>query len=213
MKITFKYDLGKDVWCLLTKGKSSINSPTPTNVYSELEKEFGKSPTENNTEIFIKNFIHKNNLHIDENLKTFQKDWDNISDQFQRKAEKIFGVSLPKDIIAYLTINNRCPYKIEEGYFFVSVQDNSQMRKIVMHELLHFYTWYKFGINWENKIGMEKYNDIKESLTVLLNIECIDLMPEGISDKGYPQHKELRERILKLWKENKDIEIVWNNLT
>lgn len=79
----------------------------------------------------------------------------------------------------------------------------------MMHELWHFYTWYSFGINEESKIGAEKYNDIKEALTVLLNIECAHLWPEGVEDKGYPQHQELRGEIVKWWQENPDIKDVW----
>lgn len=212
MKVTFKHDLEKDVWCLLAKGKSSINFPTPTKIYSELEKEFGENPTEDNTKIFIKNFIHENNIDIDNNLKIFQRDWDSISDEFQKRAERIFGLSLADDATAYLTINDRCPYKIKENLFFVRIKEKLLVRKTTMHELWHFYTWYKFGVVWENKIGKERYNDVKESLTILLNIECADLLPEGIVDKGYPQHKELREEILKLWGETGDIGKVWKHL-
>lgn len=78
-----------------------------------------------------------------------------------------------------------------------------------MHELWHFYTWSKFGDNEEQKIGVRKYNDMKEALTVLLNIECKHLLPEGVLDMGYPQHQELRNRISELWKKNPDILYVW----
>jgi hypothetical protein len=78
-----------------------------------------------------------------------------------------------------------------------------------MHELWHFYTWEKFGPDEPTRLGAEKYNDLKESLTVLLNIECQHLLPEGDMDKGYPQHQDLRLRIMELWKQNPDIEYVW----
>lgn len=212
MKVIFEYNQEKDIWCLLNKGKSSINSPYPTRIYKELEKDFGENPTENDIKIFIEKFISNNNFNIKDFVEKYQKDWESISDEYQKIAEKIFKVSLSKDINAYLTINNRCPYNIQESFFFVTMPSDLQLRKIIMHELWHFYTWYKFGHTWESKIGKEKYNEIKESLTVLLNTECKYLMPEGIIDKGYPQHKELREKILKLWGETKDIDKIWNNL-
>ncbi len=81
-----------------------------------------------------------------------------------------------------------------------------------MHEYWHLYTWYKFGVIWEEKLGKQKYNDIKESLTVLLNIECKDLFPENKKDIGYPQHQELREKIIKIWNETKDIDKLWVEL-
>jgi hypothetical protein len=79
---------------------------------------------------------------------------------------------------------------------------------VSMHELWHFYTWYKFGREVEQKIGKERYNDIKEALTVLLNIECSDLMADEI-DRGYPQHQDLRSKIADVWSKSKDIDGVW----
>jgi len=212
MKVIFEYNQAKDIWCLLAKGKSSNNSPSPTKIYINLIDDFGLNPTESYTKIFVEKYISDNNIVINDFINKYQEEWSIVSDKYQKIAEKIFGVSLPKDIIAYLTINDRCPYKIKENFFFVTMPSDLHLRKIIMHELWHFYTWYKFGHIWEDKIGKEKYNEIKESLTVLLNVECKDLMPEEISDKGYPQHKELREKILKLWEETEDIDKVWDNL-
>ncbi len=80
-----------------------------------------------------------------------------------------------------------------------------------MHELWHFYTWYRFGL-YEEKIGKQRYNDIKEALTVLLNVECKDLLPEDKQDNGYEQHKELREQILQIWSRDKNIENLWKKI-
>ncbi len=82
-----------------------------------------------------------------------------------------------------------------------------------MHELWHFYTWYGLGIDQEEKLGKAKYNDLKEALSVLLNVECKDLMSEGKHDKGYPQHAELREQILHFWENEKDIRKLWDYIT
>jgi hypothetical protein len=81
-----------------------------------------------------------------------------------------------------------------------------------MHELWHFYTWYGLGADQEEKIGKQKYNDLKEALTVLLNVECEDLLPEGVIDTGYPQHQEIREKILQYWEKEKNIKNLWNYL-
>ena len=63
------------------------------------------------------------------------------------------------------------------------------MKVIFEYNLWHFYTWYGLGADQEQKLGKQKYNDLKEALTVLLNVECKDLMPEGVSDGGYPSTK------------------------
>jgi len=53
----------------------------------------------------------------------------------------------------------------------------------------------------------------EEALTVLLNVKCKHLLPEGCEGTGYPQHQELREEILKLWKQNPNIDFAWRDIT
>lgn len=210
MKIKFEYNRDKDVWCLLNKGKSSNNSPFPTRVYKELVASGGGNPNEKNTSEFIDQYINKNNYNIKKYIDDCESDFQIFSEEYTKIAERIFGVSVDKDIKVYITVNNRCPYSIEENWLFVSISKESPIMTI-MHELWHFYTWYKFGF-YEEKIGKQTYNDIKEALTVLLNVECKDLLPEGKQDNGYEQHKELREQILRLWSEDKDIEKLWDKI-
>ncbi len=209
MKVIFKYNLQKDVWCLLNKGKSSNNSQQATKVYQQLVNEYGENPTEESATFFVQKYLSNNAIDVEECASKYQKDWDITADDYHKRAEQVFGVTLPTDVTGYLTVNNRCPYNIAENWFFVAVPTASA-RKTTMHELWHFYTWQKFGADWEEKLGKQKYNDIKESLTVLLNVECRDLLPEGVTDNGYPQHKELREKILKTWSEIKNMEKLWN---
>ncbi len=210
MKLTFKYDLNKDVWCLLNKGKSSDNSPTPTKVYEQLVAFSGENPTEDDAKNFIQKYISENNIDIPGMIEKYKSEWENISERYQSIAEKVFGISLKDDVTVYLTVNNRCPYSIEENYFFLCLTTSGFETKICMHELWHFYTWYKFGVEWEEKIGAQKYNEIKESLTVLLNVECKELLPKDVYDRGYDQHQELRQKILQLWTEGKNIEEIWD---
>lgn len=214
MKLKFSYNREKDIWCLLVKGKSSQNSPFPTGVYKMLTEKTGDNPNEAQTTEFIEWYLKEKNFNVQELIIEDQKAFDLISDKFQRVAEEVFGVSIDKEITAYLTVNNRCPYNIEENYFFVSISKTSPL-PIIMHELWHFYTWYKFGSAYQNKIGPQKYNDVKESLTVLLNIVivCRDLLPVGIEDRGYPQHQEMRTKIVELWKTKPDISFVWEEVT
>jgi len=211
MNLNLLYNKEKDIWCLLNKGKSSNNSPNPTPVYQKLISKAGDNPTEANTSLFIDEYLNKNNLHPEEIIKKYEKEFESIYDNFQSIAEKVFNVSLNKNITVYLTVNTRCPYNIKDGWFFVSMSKGNPVLTM-MHELWHFYTWEKFGNNWLEKLGNEKYNDIKESLSVLLNIECKHLLPEGVEDNGYPQHQELRKQIIELWNQNHDIDYVWKNL-
>lgn len=210
MKLTFTYNKQKDIWCLMNYGKGSMNSSTPTKVYEKLVSLYGEDPSEEKVSEFIDIYIKENNVNFKKYISDYQKDWDNISDSYYKKAEGTFGVKLERDITVYLSINNRCPYSITESHFFVSVPADS-MRKIVMHELWHFYTWYKFGASQET-LGKQKYNDVKEALTVLLNIEFKDQLGD-IQDIGYPQHKELRNTIFNFWSKEKNINKLWNIIT
>lgn len=211
MDIIFQYSKEKDVWCILSKGKSSNNSPTPTKIYELLVSQYGENPTPEMVDMFVDKYISENNINIPKSLETYQEDWRTVSSEYKKRAESIFHVSLPDNITAFLTINNRCPYSIEENNFFVSLQ-NESVRRTVMHELWHFYTWYRFGDDQVKKIGAQKYNDLKEALTVLLNIECNDLLPSMVQDIGYPQHQGIREGIMEFWKNNRDIKELWNYL-
>ncbi len=211
MNLTFTYDRGKDIWCLLNKGKSSNNSTSPTKVYEQLVAAFGEDPTPEQASEFIDAYLVQNNIDLNGRIRELENSWNEIASEYQARAEQIFGTSLPADITVYLTINNRCPYDIENNSFFVSLSNEFPMRTI-MHELWHFYTWYGLGADQLEKLGKEKYNDLKESLTVLLNIECKDLLPVGAEDAGYPQHQELRNKIVRLWLQEKDICKVWETL-
>jgi hypothetical protein len=211
MHINFTYNKERDVWCLLNKGKSSNNDPNPTKVYELLVAECGENPTDQATSNFIDTYLVKNNISTVVYAKKYSEEWSLVADEYYRRAEGVFGVPLHQDITACLTINNRYPYSIADNLFYVPVPRDT-VRKTVMHELWHFYTWYGLGVDQESAMGKQKYNDLKEALTVLLNEECGDLMPEGVFDEGYPQHQEQRKEIARLWNETKDIQSIWNKL-
>ncbi len=212
--VDFVYDREKDIACLLEKGPGGIFSPFPTKVYKQLISEYGESPTQEQVSNFIEKYLAGKEIKISFFLEKCQVESKELMNNFKKTAEKVFGVQIPEGVKAYLTVNNRCPYNIEENWFNATISNPANVTSISMHELWHFYTWYKFGKlqketeenNWK------KYGDIKEALTVLLNPECLNLLPVGERDCGYPQHKELRERIVELWNQNPDIEFVWERI-
>lgn len=210
MKLNFIYSEKKDVWCLLNKGRNSNNNPNPTESFLKLTEKYGTNPSEDDVKHFIKEYLEELKIDKDEFIDKIRNQFKEVSEKFISIAEKVFEVNSKKyNLTVYPTINNRCPYSIEDNLFFISFVGESQIRTI-FHELWHFYTWYRFDDEWIDKIGPQKYNHIKESLTVLINIECNDLLPEGIEDKGYIKHQELRERIKEWWLNNRDIDYVWH---
>ena len=121
-----------------------------------------------------------------------------------KSPEKLFEISLTYDIVAYLSTNSRCTYNIQGNYFFVYI-NNENPNGVIIHELMHFYTWHAFYKEiTQNGVSKEKYNDIKESLTELINTDFQYLLGTYY-DKGYPQHLKIRERINKLHKGGKNI--------
>lgn len=209
--VEFIYDRKKDVDCILLFGKSGRFSQFPTKVYKKLTEEKGGDPTPEQTSLFIDSHLKENNLDTEECAKVYNSETRDILDIFNTKAESIFNIEIPKGTKSYLTVNSRLPYNIQENWFYTQISSSSDV-STSMHELWHFYTWYKFGITDLKELGAQKYGDIKEALTVLLNAEGANLLPEGSHDDGYPQHKELREGILELWKENPDVDFIWNSI-
>jgi hypothetical protein len=87
-------------------------------------------------------------------------------------------------------------------------RDLTTALSICGHELLHIQFHNTYWGEIEKQIGKEKTADLKEALTVLLNIEFKDLW--FIEDKGYDIHKELRNFISEEWKKERNFKILMN---
>lgn len=209
-KIIFKYDINKDIDNFI-RGTRGKNSSKPTKLQEAYVSQNGTNYDKLKIGKFLESYKEKIVFDPEKSIESLRKNWRKIEKPFLERVESIFKITYPNSqIIAYLTTNQRCTYNILENYFFVNFSLESP-NQIIMHELIHFYTWYTLyddlitaGIN-ENQ-----YNDIKESLTVLLNIEFVDLM-NGVYDNGYPQHIEMRQKVQDLWNKSKDIrKLVFN---
>ena len=203
-QIIFKYDFNKDVDNFI-RGTRAKNNSKPTKLQEIYVSRNGTDYDESKVKEFLRTYSNQISFDSEKSIKELQENWKKIESSFLERIEAIFKISYPvSQIIAYLTINQRCTYNIPENYFFVNFSSKS-LNRTIMHELFHFYTWYAFhndlivaGIN------EDQYNDIKESLTVLLNTEFSDLM-EASQDDGYPQHVEMRQRVEELWNQSKDL--------
>ena len=210
MKIKFIYNEDKDIDCLLSKGGGSNNQlEKKTKTYEALLANTSDLGNREKVRGFVRGFIQDNKLDPQKSTLIIQKNWDSISGEFEKRSEKIFGLNIPDNIAAYLTIAGRFPYSIKDKYFYVSVKKNNA-NPTIMHELWHFYTWHKFG-NYAEKIGSKIFNDTKEALTILLNIEYKDLLGGSI-DTGYSQHEALRNLISNTWSKTERIDAVWQSV-
>lgn len=206
MILKFKYDLEKDVYNYLaiagTKHKGE-NSRV-------LDLLLAKHPNwlnHDDIKKWIPGYVDYNHFNIDQNLVAIQKSWAKVETEFVKRMNNIFKMDFPLDTItAYLTTADRCT--LTEDYFFVTIHGQQQIR-IIMHELLHFYTYVAFGKEF-SQLNEKQIYDVKETMTELLNQEFSDLT--GAPDAGYPQHQELRKKFQYLWQEEKGIKKAVNRL-
>ena len=157
MQVNFSYNEDKDIECLIAKGPGSINSPgQKTKTYEKLLAYTTEVTNPEKVRDFVHKYLNEGNINPIEAVETLKNNWSVIGKEFEKRAEKVFGVSIEDDITAYLTVTGRYPYNIGGKYFFVSMRSVGA-NPIVMHELWHFYTYYKFG-HTINQIGNEKFN-------------------------------------------------------
>ena len=200
MKLYFAYDIEKDIDNFI-RGTNAVNSKKPTKFQISFSEKYGNNFEPGKVKAFIEEQDKINSFDSRKEIITIEERWENVELNFIERVEKIFGISYPAPIITvYLTHNERCTYNIEENYFFVRIGSEFSTNTL-MHELLHFYTWHAFGKELLDE-GLSKltYNDIKESLTELLNLEFFDFM-NGKQDAGYLQHQEMRTKIREMWQE------------
>lgn len=212
MKLHFAYNIEKDIDNFI-RGTNAVNSKKPTKFQIAFSEKYGDNFEVVKVKAFIEEQDKLNDFDANKEIVAVEERWKNVEPIFIPRVEKIFGISYPAPIVTvYLTHNERCTYNIEQNYFFVKIGSEFS-NNTLMHELLHFYTWHAFGKRLLDK-GFSKlaYNDIKESLTELLNLEFSDLM-NGKSDIGYSQHQETRAKIREMWQTEKDIVAVINMLT
>ena len=206
MTLIFKYNLDKDVYNYMAINGAKYKGGD-SRVLGYYFKKFPDGLTEDNLKKFIVGYVDYNHIDIDQKLNFIKKSWEKIEAKFIDRANRLFNIDFPLEkFTAYLTTADRCA--LGDAYFFVAVL-SSQQNKIIMHELLHFYTYIAFEKEFSELNEKQNY-DIKETMTELLNLEFSDLI--GTPDAGYPQHKELREKFQQFWQEEKDIKEAVNKL-
>ncbi len=198
-KVNFAYEIEKDVDNFL-KGLRSVNNPNPTKLHEEFFEKHGEESDRSLVKLFLEEKTKTDGLDFEAKIKTIETEWRPLEAEFFSRCEKMFEMFLPTLVTGYLSLNSRCTYNWKDNYFFISFHSKNSTLT-VMHELLHFYTHRKF----EDLIpDRQKFNEIKEALTVLLNLDFKDLMGEQV-DEGYEQHQDLRQKIFRLRKEGKTI--------
>ena len=132
--------------------------------------------------------------------------WTKYGDKLAEKLEKIFGKFKKQKCDSFVTTLYICDYNYEENYFYLSLYHSlAKNFTIIAHELSHF-LFYDYFQNYlkEKSVSENKFQDLKESATVLLNTEEFKNLLL-IEDAGYAPHQKLREFILLSWNKNKNL--------
>ncbi|RMD67868.1 hypothetical protein D6817_00305 [Candidatus Pacearchaeota archaeon] len=139
-------------------------------------------------------------------LKFVKEAWKNIEAEYFRRLREITGKKFEfAKVTAYLTFAPRCPYnpnRPDPWLMFSFQQPLHKILKTIGHELLHIHFHNTYYNTIKAHIGKEKTENLKEALTVLLNMEFRDLWIS--KDHGYKPHQNLRRFILQRWESEKD---------
>jgi hypothetical protein len=162
-------------------------------------------------------------LEIKNNKAKYQKNFEWIKEvflpEFQKKEkeilerlDKIHNKKFPaKFVKLYFTSIGLGFYGGEKNGFWINISGNPQSKdywtEFLIHELMHLYfgVYYR-KICFNECLGLNEIEDIKESFTILINLEFKDVISE--EDVGYGEHKLLREFIQREWKKKKSFEKV-----
>jgi len=150
------------------------------------------------------------------------REWIKIEKDYIHKLESVHGFPFPyTSIKGVLSPANKLGYDTGEGWFATNMRVNKYICiDMATHELMHF-MFYKYyaQICKERGLSQNQIWDIKESFTVLLNIEFSQFIFLSDKSKGSPLHLILREIIKNSWEKYHDfnkaldevIEYVKNN--
>lgn len=213
-RISFKFDIEKDTLNLW----ESVNFESSwANVSRSLPQKLinlckNKRLEECKEEIKEMNSnIYKSSI-IPATLTAIETGWREIETPFFDRINKMFGRSIdPSLITCYLTTSPRCPYNPKDNnlWFMASIHKPIYGSvKTCGHEISHLYFHKFYEEKLLKKLTKEKFADLKEALTVLLNLEFSDLFIAR--DNGYLVHKELRDFISKEWVKSRNLDDLIN---
>jgi len=206
-KVKFKFDKEKDLWNHWHKANWKSNwanfqiNPYVKNICHNKKFEGCKKKLGEN---FSK--LHNSNI-LKIHVESVEKAWKGIEKKFFKRMDKLMKNKYNKDITAYLTTLGICPYDPKEPSFMFSLfYSLPRCLQTCGHEIMHLYFHEFYWDLVEKEIGKDKTGDLKEALTVLLNLEFKDLWFQ--EDYGYGPHKKLRSFIVKEWRKEPDFDVL-----
>ncbi len=217
-KVTFSYDRHKDVWSWVRIAQDRDES-WGTNWRKEnqhipdfLLDKILKASKEDAIRMVEKHFSTSEYQQYKESIMSAEIDsltniWQTKEKEFFKILENISQKPIYQNVFpCYFTTGFMCPYKTNEkpNWFMVSIWKGIPFWiTTICHEILHLQFIYYWRDEITAKIGKEKFEILKESLTFLLDEDEFDniILSE---DKGYPNHQALRKELSEFWQKNKN---------
>lgn len=140
-------------------------------------------------------------------LITVKKAWSKINKEYFKRLGIITNKRSPSEKFKGTLIQlDTCGYDLKNYSFQFSIRTPiSYVLLNTAHEIFHIYFHEYYFKEISKEIGEKRTSDLKEALTVLLNLEFSDLW-FPFEDKGYEFHSELRKFIKKTWEKEKNFE-------
>jgi hypothetical protein len=195
MKIKVKYSLGHDVgnyfnalykfrW--IKHGREGVQEELLKALPESFKTALKEAKNTPEAKAVIRDYLSKDfkkrAVEYGEIARNLEQVWRVRGRGFEKKLSGLYGKPIPfKEITVYLTSLPINPYKYPEWIFVYAKTSVERQLQIVTHELNHFMFYYYFNYLKE-ELGKEKFESLKEALTVFTNPE----------EKGYPAQRELR---------------------
>jgi len=188
MNFKVDYLLEKDIWSYLhtcwkftypTYGRKTIQEKLLSPYPEKFKSGLGQAKTEKQARKVIADFLNSlspnyqnTTLVIAKGVESIlNKEKTNIISQLEKLYDKPFPFT---EIGVYLTTIGINPYNYKEKWFMTGRNSSIEGHlKTARHELNHFMFYYYFP-ELKNKLGVEKYEILKEALAIFTNPEGND---------------------------------------
>jgi uncharacterized protein Usg len=161
--------------------------------------------------LFLKQYLrekYKNDqAELTKNYRRIKKQLDLNFEPACDKLIKVMGKPLYRnDFNFYLTTFPSIPINKEKGFIWLEY-DWANPINTFLHELCHMQFIHYWRENLDSpvsKLTKEQFEDLKESLTVILDKDFLPLISE--EDPGYKIHEKFRKLLKDYWGGDKDFE-------
>ena len=145
-------------------------------------------------------------------VKQTEDMWNLVEERYFNKVEQIHKNKFPFEVIYGILSTTPMFYGYDfnkqNPWFACSIESPLKAIHTAMHEIMHvfFNQYFKEKYKEKFELNEEQLFMVKESLTILLNLEFKEI--RIFMDIGKNGHEKLRENIKENWLKYKDIEKV-----